>query len=85
MKYNRYYINWWWIIYNDWVVDIKFTKKTTTITQLIENKPLVYSSWLWNNKEIETIKLKWLPKLDDDKSFIIYHKWAGIPFVYKLI
>lgn len=85
MKYNRYYINWWWIIYNDWVVDIKFTKKTTTITQLIENKPLVYSSWLWNNKEIKTIKLKWLPKLDDDKSFIIYHKWAGIPFIYKLI
>lgn len=85
MRYNRYYITWWWTQHNDWLIDVKFTKKTTTITQLLENKPLIYSSWLWNNKEIETIRLKWLPKVNEDWSFVIYHKRAWTPFIYEPI
>lgn len=82
MKYFRYYINWWWIKYNDWVVDVKFTPKTTIITQNKEDEPLVYSSWLWNDK---IIRLKWNPEIDEDWSFVIYHKRAWTPFIYEPI
>jgi hypothetical protein len=78
MLYNRKYLDWWWTWYNDWIIDIIFTKKTTTIIQ--KEKPIVYSSWLWNK---DKIRLKWIPKIEEDWSFVIYHNSQWTPFLYE--
>lgn len=87
IKYKRSYITGWWTEHDDWIVEVTMTEKTTIIRQT--EKPIVYASWLWTRKkdseEFITIKLKWRPKIYNDWGFVIYHKWAWLPFIYNKV